>query len=417
MSLGQTLLRAGVHTPSLSPGPDLKTPQIKEEPEEQSVQQEEQRPLPIPEYVTVCVKSEEEEPEEDVLSEPDEEQVEADVDQFNQAQTRAEFCAAVLLTAAQSFKSKSAAETSAFIHVQDLTGADGKKHQCPVCQKRFGTKQILENHIRVHTGERPFSCSTCEKTFAQKSALDYHMRTHTGDKPYSCSMCDKTFVHKGHLQTHTRSHTGDKPYSCSHCPKTFSRKNNLQVHMRTHRESAAADEAEGKKKHECPFCLKRFWTKQDSVRHIRVHTGERPFSCPTCQKAFVHEGHLQTHMRTHTGHRPYSCSRCPKTFSQKTHLASHMKTHAEDKPGTLQRGGEPAHSGPIPEYVTVCVKSEEEETEEAPGQDVTSEPEEEQVEADVDQFNQAQTRDRSSAALSIKSGLSWNLSALTKPFG
>ncbi|XP_049513881.1 zinc finger protein 501-like [Dermacentor silvarum] len=44
-------------------------------------------------------------------------------------------------------------------------------HKCSYCRKMFQKKFHLDNHIRVHTGERPFGCHLCPMTFTQKQIV------------------------------------------------------------------------------------------------------------------------------------------------------------------------------------------------------------------------------------------------------
>ena len=83
---------------------------------------------------------------------------------------------------------------------------------------------------------------------------------------------------------------------------------------------------------ECTVCLKGFRERSKLMRHMLVHTGERPFPCNLCGKSFSVDYNLKTHMRIHTGERPFQCSAqgCSKAFTQSGNLKAHIQArHAE----------------------------------------------------------------------------------------
>lgn len=55
---------------------------------------------------------------------------------------------------------------------------DKKKLRCQYCDKAFAKNFDLQQHIRAHTGEKPFQCIVCGRAFAQKSNVKKHMSTH-----------------------------------------------------------------------------------------------------------------------------------------------------------------------------------------------------------------------------------------------
>ena len=112
-------------------------------------------------------------------------------------------------------------------------------------------------------------------------------------------------------------------FPCTECDKEFPTSSRLVKHMKSH---------SGEKPFSCLVCSKGFSARENLLVHQRIHTEDRPYQCTICERSFEHSGKLHRHMRTHTGERPHKCAKCNKTFIQSGQLVIHLRTHTGEKP-------------------------------------------------------------------------------------
>ncbi|XP_051160821.1 zinc finger protein 665-like [Leptopilina boulardi] len=160
---------------------------------------------------------------------------------------------------------------------------------CHLCGKQFRVNQGLARHLReTHARIKKFPCDICGTMFTTKRNVDDHRRIHTGERPYVCNICGKAFKQKASLFVHNRTHSDQFPFKCSHCGQGFRTKTPLQVHITKHT---------GEKPYACDICQRNFRIKFELKRHRLVHFDEKPWQCQECHQSFRQKRYLVKHQK------------------------------------------------------------------------------------------------------------------------
>ncbi|XP_030370652.1 zinc finger protein 774 [Scaptodrosophila lebanonensis] len=193
--------------------------------------------------------------------------------------------------------------------------------QCPSCPEQFSNRRAYNAHTkREHFPG--YVCDQCGKTLQSYSGFIGHLQNHEPVKQFECPECGERFNRKFRLKHHMAWHTGETPYQCEICSKRFVHKVALYKHKMIHDNDT--------KRLECQVCEFKTRTKAHLERHMRSHTGAKPFCCPVCNKRFSQMYNMKAHLREHENpgcnrQRRFHCPKCTHSFINEQNFVNHVQ--------------------------------------------------------------------------------------------
>ncbi|XP_044064140.1 zinc finger protein 516-like isoform X1 [Siniperca chuatsi] len=241
----------------------------------------------------------------------------------------------------------------------DVEGEDDKipgAYDCNICGRSFPFLSSLSQHMRRHTGARPYKCPYCDHRASQKGNLKVHIRSHKlgtlsshhsnedeeggaeeeemsvsegldgGTSPTKSSSACNRMINgdsseesrrkvPGRSMKREKSVTDQRPYCCRLCGYEAHREDQLLSHIeKVHITADTEDETT---------------VKEEAVAEPDVlqPQNDGTFPCETCGQVFTQAWFLKSHMKKHAGILDHCCRICGRRFREAWFLKSHMKTH------------------------------------------------------------------------------------------
>ena len=187
---------------------------------------------------------------------------------------------------------------------------EGLKIPCTICGALLQSKADLKRHInRTHGERKNVACPICTRILSDQKGLNRHLRDVHGnrEKNFECSICCLKWTTRNKLENHMKIHSG-QVFSCSFkgCKSKSNTQYGLNHHVKkkhgqvNHRKPLEELEKEWNKMFTCDICKKSFKLGKAPLyavkAHKRTHENQETLDCiiENCTEKIVLKRNMTT---------------------------------------------------------------------------------------------------------------------------
>ena len=205
---------------------------------------------------------------------------------------------------------------------------------CDFCHKVFSSKNVLKQHMKLHTGEKNYKCQLCKERFYQSCYLQRHLRKNYADKLLQCPKCASDFPVCSELKKHIEDkhdvHWQPASNSIVHT-KSSARKvtargvsSSQTVNLQGPPAESTGSECSNSICSSCILCNVVFYNEQTLKEHMEGHASKKILQCVFCSEEFHSEESLQEHSAQNKAC-GVKCGQCREAFSNCALLQEHVE--------------------------------------------------------------------------------------------